>query len=138
MGNAIRASLQQEAKIMLKRREFTKAQKLEMFKRAGGPENLRCEGCGLLLMGKPFEYDHTIECWERNDASAPLTAEDGWVLGKNCCHQKKSATKAGERAHGNRLIEQAARAKPRSRPMPGSRASAWKRKMDGTLVKREI
>jgi hypothetical protein len=37
--------------------EFKAAVKLEMFRRAGGPENLCCEGCKLRLGGKPFEVE---------------------------------------------------------------------------------
>lgn len=115
--------------------EFTKAVKLEMFRRAGGPERLCCEGCGLPIGGKPFEYDHVTECWEMREKKA-LTAEDGKVLGR-CCHEPKTARKAAERAHGNRILEKTARAKPRRcAPIPGSRSTNWKRKLDGTIERR--
>ena len=121
------------------RLEFTKAVKLEMFKRAGGPANVCCEGCSVPLKGKPFDYDHVLECWEMEDVEhglrAPLTASDGKLLGR-CCHAPKTAQKAGERAHCTRIVEKAARCKPKSRPMPGSKASGFKKKMDGTVEPR--
>jgi len=124
----------------MKRLEFSKPVKIEMFRRAGGPNDLRCEGkdCGLRLMGKPFEYDHTIEEWEREDIEKglrpPLTAEDGQLL---CipCHDAKSGKKAGERAHGKRLIAKAARAKPRS-SFQTNRNGTYKAKIGGGVERR--
>ena len=125
----------------MKRVEFSKKTKLEIFRRAGGPGALVCEGCGLPLNGKPFEIDHTIECWEQLDMQAGghivLTADDGKLLGKNCCHLIKSNKKKGEKAHGDRIIAKAARAQRRkSRPMLGSRDSPWKAKVGGGWERR--
>ena len=125
-----------------KRLEFTKAVKLQIFLRAGGPGAVRCEGCGQLLKGKPHDYDHQIEEWEREDVAlglrAPLTAADGKLLGKLCCHQPKSARKAGERAHGKRLVEKAAgikRGERRSSFMT-NRDGRFKKKLSGEVVRR--
>jgi hypothetical protein len=124
---------------MTKRLEFSKKVRIEIFKRAGGSENLRCEGddCGILLRGKPFEVDHTLECWEMEDIEhglrPPLTAEDGKLL---CipCHQEKTGRKAGERAHGKRLVAKAARTETKySRPIPGSKRSGLRKRMNGTV-----
>ena len=125
--------------IRIKRLEFTKAVRLEIFRRAGGPGNLCCEGCGISLENKPFEFDHTIECWEMEDVEhgyrAPLTAEDGKLLGKSCCHKAKTARKAGERAHGRRIVEKAARVKRRSSFLT-NRDGPFKKRMDGTVERR--
>jgi len=123
---------------MTRRLEFSKPVKIEMFRRAGGPNDLRCEKCQLRLMGKPFEYDHTLECWEMEDIEhglrPPLTAADGKLL---CipCHARKTGKKTGERAHGKRIIAKAARAKPKS-SFATNRNSPWKKKMDGTVERR--
>ena len=123
---------------MAKRLEFSKPVRLEIFKRAGGPGDIHCEGCGLKLGGKPFEIDHTIEEWEREDVQnghrEALTAEDGKLLGR-CCHAPKTARKASERAHVKRIVAKSAGVKKKS-TMPGSRSSKWKKKMDGTVVER--
>lgn len=125
-----------------KRLEFDKKTKIEMYKRAGGPEDLRCEAkdCGVRLRGKPFHYDHIIEEWEREDIARglrePLTADDGQVL---CvpCHNEKSAVKTGERAHGKRIVAKAARAENKRSSFRTNRDSPYKVKMDGTVVWRE-
>lgn len=125
------------------RLEFDKHVKMEMFRRAGGPENLRCEGCQMLLRGKPFEYDHTLECWEMEDVAhylrPPLTAEDGKLLGKLCCHQPKTARKSKERAHGVRLVEKSAGIKrgDKRSSFRTNRDSRYKKRMDGKVVDRE-
>lgn len=114
-----------------RRIEFSKAVKLEIFRRAGGPGEPRCEMCGAPVAGKRFEYDHILECWEY-DYTGPLTADDGQLL-CGTCHDEKSALKSSERAHGNRLREASARIKRKSRPIPGSRASGIRKRMNGTI-----
>ena len=107
--------------------EFTAKTKLTMFRRAGGPEALRCEGCQMLLRGKPFDYDHTIECWELPDElrrefrKYGVPAEYGKVLGKLCCHSEKTARKAGERAKCNKVIKSVAKVKKARQPFKGWR-----------------
>jgi|SRR5688572_3805358 len=121
--------------------EFKAAAKLAMFQRAGGPEDVHCEGCGLRLGGKPFDYDHTVEIWELPFDLIELfrkngvPAEYGKLLGKNCCHKAKSARKAGERAHCKRIVEKAARVKKKSSFLT-NRDGEFKKKMDGTVVRR--
>jgi hypothetical protein len=116
---------------MVDRLEIPKRVKLAVFLRAGGPENVTCEGCKLRLGGKPFDYDHTIEEWEqtRPKAERVITADDVKLLGY-CCHKSKTARKAGERAHGKRIVEKAARVnvKPPSR---------YRKKLNGQVVDRQ-
>lgn len=121
--------------------EFKKAEKLKMFRRAGGPDKLRCEGCHLLLGGKRFEYDHTVETWELPSHLHEKFLEEGYPAeyGKLLCipcHDGKSGAKSGERAHGKRIVDKAAKAEKKSRPMPGSRASGWKHTMNKGWVRR--
>lgn len=123
------------------RLEFSKPVKMEMFRRAGGPEDVRCEGCGLRLKKGDFEYDHTIEEWIldqiAHDLREPLTAADGKLLGKHCCHKAKSAKSTADRAHGKRIQFKEAKAdKPKGAPIPGSKRSGWKKPMNGPAVRR--
>jgi hypothetical protein len=72
----------------MKRREFTKAQKAEMLRRASDPQSrIKCEGCGIDVTGKDIEFDHTIAEALILDKTRPLTADDGKLLGKGCCHR---------------------------------------------------
>lgn len=72
----------------MKRREFTKAQKAQMIKRASDEQGrIFCEGCGLNVTGKRIEFDHTIAEALVIDKTKPLTIEDGKVLGMDCCHR---------------------------------------------------
>lgn len=105
--------------------EFPKKVRMEIFLRAGGPGNLRCEaeGCGLPIKGSNFELDHTIEEWERREVREgrrPPTAEDGKLL---CipCHDAKSGKKTGERSHCKRIVEKSANARKVKRPFRGWR-----------------
>lgn len=72
----------------MSRREFTKAQKAEMIRRASDAKgNIFCEGCGLNVTGKVVEFDHIICEALILDKSRKLTAADGQVLGRDCCHR---------------------------------------------------
>lgn len=70
------------------RREFTRAQKAQMLKRASDERGIiHCEGCGLNITGKAVEFDHTIPEAMVIDKTKPLTIEDGKALGRDCCHR---------------------------------------------------
>lgn len=70
------------------RREFSRAQKAQMLKRASDAQgNIWCEGCGLNITGKAVEFDHTIAEALVVDKTKPLTIEDGKALGRDCCHR---------------------------------------------------
>jgi hypothetical protein len=72
----------------LTRREFTRAQKVAMIKRAmDGTGRVLCEGCGLNITGKAIEFDHIIPEALVLDKSRELDVEDGRVLGRDCCHR---------------------------------------------------
>jgi hypothetical protein len=121
------------------RLEIPKPVKLQVFKRAGGPGNVRCEGCTLRLGGKPFEYHHCRAEWTQNvpiSERDPIIAADVKLL---CipCHDEISAKDTTARAHGKRIIARAARANPARTPMKCGRNSPYKRKMNGQLVWRE-
>ncbi len=70
------------------RREFSRAQKAQMLKRASDEKGrIFCEGCGLNITGKVVEFDHTIPEALIVDKTKPLTIEDGKALGRDCCHR---------------------------------------------------
>lgn len=75
------------------RREFSRAVKVEIIKRATHDGKVWCEGCGCIT--KRFEIDHCIADGLRIDKSKHLTAFDGELLckdaGRDSCHGRKTA-----------------------------------------------
>ena len=68
----------------MKRREFSKATKAAMYRRATKNGVTRCEGCGLAVT--TWEFDHTIAEALFLDKTHKLTSADGQLLGA-CCHR---------------------------------------------------
>ncbi|KQU54823.1 hypothetical protein ASG72_04225 [Bosea sp. Leaf344] len=130
---------------MSSRREFTRAQKAEMLKRAmDGQGQIRCEGCGLNITGKVIEFDHIVAEALVLDKTVLLTSRDGRVLGRDCCHRVpggKTARDCGDIAEakrrearhlGIRRSEQARRtgfgrpAPQRTASRPLAKPAAWR------------
>lgn len=81
------------------RREFSRAQKAQMLKRASDAQgNIWCEGCGLNVTGKAVEFDHTIPEAMVVDKTKPLTIDDGKALGRDCCHRAPGGKTAQDMA----------------------------------------
>jgi hypothetical protein len=73
------------------RREFTKAVYVQIVKRAMHPvHGVFCEGCGLILGKKPYHVDHIKPDGLAIEKSAKLRADDGQLLGLECCHKPKT------------------------------------------------
>ena len=110
------------------RLEFTRKIKAARFFHAGGC----CEGCGIKLTKTPH-YDHDTPT--------------GWLGGDNSfdncrvlcqpCHKAKTAAEAPIRAKGDRIRDKAIGAKTSRTPLPCGRASPWKKKLSGEVVRRE-
>jgi hypothetical protein len=76
----------------MSRREFPRKIRAAIILRATNADGVVCcEGCGLVLGKKPFEVDHILCEALVMDKSRPLTAEDGQLLGTDCCHKPKTA-----------------------------------------------
>jgi hypothetical protein len=107
------------------RREFSRAQKVEMIKRAmTGAGQIICEGCGLNVTGKVIEFDHVIPEALILDKSVELTIADGLVLGRDCCHRAPG----GKTAHDLADIAEAKRREARHlgiRPRPRLRTAGF-------------
>jgi hypothetical protein len=75
----------------MSRREFTPTVYAQIVKRAMQPSGeIACEGCGLILGRKPYHVDHTVPDALQVDKSKRLTADDGKLLGVECCHKPKT------------------------------------------------
>jgi len=127
---------------MAKRYEFSKAIKREALKRSGR----RCEAVGAIYglksgercnapLDQGVEFDHY---------PAPATDPGSDTL-ENCvaccptCHRRKTgAYDVPMQAKGKRVSDKHLGIKPRPRStFPGSRNSKFKRRMDGTVVRRD-
>lgn len=109
-------------------RSFPKKVKVAAWKRANG----QCEGChGKLYPGK-FEYHHDKEFTFGGES-----ALENCVVLCVACHDKITYSRAKDVAKSNAVRNKhAGIKKTQARPLMGTKASGWKRKMDGTWVRR--
>ena len=117
-------------------REFSKAVLRAALARADG----RCEGlltdssrCPCALQVGRFHYDHIVPAALTEDASL-----------KNCqvlcrpCHAAKTVVDVGEIARVRRVCDRhTGVVNPHRRPLPGSKASPFKRLIGGGVICRE-
>jgi len=112
------------------RREFAQKTKLAAWERSGG----RCECCGKVIrLGNGPEYHHRLEAYF--DGSAEL--ENCQVVCIRPCHQTLTADAQPAFKKARRIQKKVANAKPKqSRPMPGTKRSGLRKRMDGTVERR--
>lgn len=85
------------------RREFTSAVYAQIVLRATNAAGLvQCEGSGLVLGKRPYHVDHTIADGLQIDKRRKLTADDGKLLGVECCHRPKTADDVAKIAEAKR------------------------------------
>lgn len=121
------------------RREFTRKTKREAWERCkvdGVPccEGVRPDGvrCGLPLQRGRFTYDHRNPEYFSKDNSL----ENCQILGF-CCDKPKTKTDQRTIAKSRRIQDRGKGIKRMPRvPMPGSRASGWKKTFGNGWVKR--
>ncbi len=118
------------------RKEFPRKVKFAALKRCTNAKGIPCcegECGGLPLSAGNIFFDHD----QADGLGGEPTLVNCKVLCK-LCHDKKTFT------HDNPIMQKADRVRKKTfgvatrkgKPIPGSRASGWKRKMDGTIVKR--
>lgn len=110
------------------RQEFTKRTKLDAFARSGG----KCEGCGAKLATGRIEYHHDKECTYGGTRELVNCV----VLCRGC-HDAITRRRIRDIAKSNRVRARHLGIKQESsRPIPGSKASGWKHKLNGEWVRR--
>ena len=108
------------------RREFSKATKAKAFGRAQG----RCEKCCARLFSGNIQYDHVTSCALGGDNSL----ENCEVLCRACHNSKTGGHDVPKIAKAKRQQARHIGAKaPKSRPLPGTRASGIRKRMNGNV-----
>jgi len=110
----------------MNRAEFSKRTRLEAFERANG----YCEQCGIKLKAGNHEYHHkSFDSSDNTFSNCVLLCRD--------CHSRITKERAPLIAKSNRIRERIAGIKRISgRPLPGTRRSKFKHKMNGTWERR--
>jgi 5-methylcytosine-specific restriction endonuclease McrA len=115
---------------MTARAEFDRKTKRDAFLRAGG----KCERCTAKLFPGNVEFDHALPCALGGDNSLA-----NCVCLCRTCHRTlktpediRRIRKADRQQSRNLGIRKA-----KGRPMPGSRASGLRKRMDGTVERRD-
>jgi 5-methylcytosine-specific restriction protein A len=111
------------------RREFSRRIKLKAWDRCGG----KCESCKVKLVVGKYAYDHVLP----DALQGEPTLENCEVI-CTVCHGAKTPddVRRIRKADRQRAGHVGAKRPPKG-VIPGSKASGWKKKMDGTVVRRE-
>ncbi len=110
---------------MSARKEFSRKVRAQAHLRANGC----CEACGARLKVGEGEYDHVLP----DELGGEPTLENCKLL---CvvCHKAKTADDIRRIRKADRQRDRHTGAfKPSSRPLPGSRASGVRKRMDGSV-----
>jgi len=110
------------------RRTLSRSMRLKLFEDAAG----RCYLCGFKIQaGQLWEVEHRIPL-----ALGGADDEANMAPAHKSCHAPKTAEDFGRIAKAKRQKAKHFGMSRSANPMPGSRASKWKRLMDGTVVLR--
>jgi 5-methylcytosine-specific restriction enzyme A len=111
------------------RREFPAEVKRAAYARAAG----RCETCTAPLRPGKYTYDHTIPDWMGGEP----VLDNCQVLCSSCDHRKTYRRDIPEIAKGKRIHDRHIGIKRQSsRPIPGSRNSPWRKRINGRAERR--
>jgi 5-methylcytosine-specific restriction endonuclease McrA len=113
------------------RRHIGPRERLAIFAAAGG----MCHICGVKIDGTRDRWDieHVIPLAMGGDED---TGSDNLQPACASCHRGKTATDLGALAKAKRVEAKHLGAKRSRSPIPGSKGTPWKRKLDGTTVPR--
>ena len=101
--------------------------RLRIFIRADG----KCELCKSVIRGGRWECDHTIALINGGE-----NAETNLRCLCRNCHLNETVKDVDEKSKVARIAMQHWGIKKAKRPMPGSKAARWKRKMSGEVIER--
>ena len=102
--------------------------RLRVWEKEGG----RCHACGRpIRVGEKWTMEHRVAL-----INGGANAENNLCLTCCNCLPAKNAADVAEKSKVAKTRKNHLGIKRASRPMPGSKASGWKRKMSGEVVKR--
>jgi len=116
----------------MNRRRISGRERLSIFTSNNGA----CHICGAMIDGgrEAWEVEHVIPLEMGGDEDK---GSDNLKPAHIKCHISKTATDAKHIAKGKRQTQRTLGIKRQPRQIvPGSKASIWKKKLDGTVVKR--
>ena len=113
----------------MKRRRLTRNERLQIFEDSGGV----CHICEQQInAGEPWEADHPEPLWMGGDDS-PEALRPAHIH----CHKRKTADDKKRIAKTKRIRQKhLGIGKIQSRPMPGTKASGWRKRMNGDVERR--
>lgn len=114
---------------MARRKSRNAKERARLFTLHGGI----CHLCGGRIgAGEAWEIEHVIE-WALTHDDSDENVKPAHVK----CHAAKTGKRAAELAKVNRQREKFMGFRPKSKsPIPGSKSTKWKRKMNGEIVLR--
>jgi 5-methylcytosine-specific restriction enzyme A len=114
------------------RQEFPQAVRKAAFLRCCRNGIPHCEGCGNVLRSGGIIYEHV----QPDGLSGEPTLSNCKVYCKVCADKKTFTEDNPRMQKADRVLKAAYGLKRKTRPMPGSRASGIRKRMDGTVEKR--
>ena len=113
---------------MSNRRTFSKSVRLSAYAASDG----KCSICGVKIVGTA-EYDHIVPF----ALSADSSKDNCQVLCRKCHRLKTSTQDVPRISKAARVFEKRAGARePKGRPLPGTKRSGLRKRMDGTVERR--
>lgn len=113
------------------RKEFPQSVRKAAFRRCCRGGLPYCEGCGNLLRGTPI-YEHD----QPDGLGGEPTLENCKVHCKTCADVKTFTLDNPRMVKADRVLKASFGLKAKGRPMPGSKASSFRKRMDGTVERR--
>lgn len=95
--------------------------------------NRCCKGCGQSLHGRPWTCDHIIALVNGGENRETNLQP----LGTRCCNPAKNRSDVAEKSKSyDKRLANAGIKRAKGRPIMGSKASGWRKRMDGTVERR--
>lgn len=111
------------------RRSISKKERVEIFNERNG----KCHICGQKIHPQEkWDIEHIIPL-----ALGGADSGDNLDLAHQSCHKDKTKADVGRLAKAKRQARYHAGKKLSKSPLPCGKSSKWKRKLDGSLVKRD-